>query len=207
MSLKVGRKLIAHIARQEKSEIIKIMSNNSNQTARLCRSIIFSVAAIFALTVGASAQNKTSTAHLEKEHARALRIWLRANPKYRAAQASDCKNRFGLKSMRGDDAKFHPYYAVYDFDENGIKDFAVVVVDTKRKTGFQYTLLVFKGDKQGAYRAAKTIDGLDLRQGGIWTGVTEEGVTDLYIGEFETDNCLYLHWSNKKLVLRDCEEN
>jgi hypothetical protein len=183
------------------------MSNNSNQIVRLCRSIIFIVAAIFALTVGASAQGKTSTAHLEKEHARALQIWLKANPKYRAAQASDCKNQFGLKSMRGDDAKFHPYYAVYDFDQDGTEDFAVVVIDAKRKPEFQSTLLVFKGDKRGGYRAAKTIAGLDLRQGGIWTGVMEEGVTDLYIGVFETDDCSYLHWSDKKLVLRNCEGN
>jgi len=183
------------------------MSNNSNQTTRFCRSIIFTVAAIFALIVGASAQSKTSTAHLEKEHVEALRIWLKANPKYRVAQASDCQNQFGLKSMRGDDAKFHPYYAVYDFDKDGIKDFAVAVIDAKRKPEFQYTLLVFKGDQQRSYKAAKIIDSLDLRQGGIWLNVMEEGVTDLYIGVFETDNCSYLHWSNKKLVLRDCEGN
>ncbi|HEY0051684.1 MAG TPA: hypothetical protein VGB68_20470 [Pyrinomonadaceae bacterium] len=183
------------------------MSNNSNQTARLCRSIIFTVAAIFALTFCAAAQNKTSTAHLEKEHAQALRIWLRANPQYRAAQASDCKNEFGLKSMRGDDAKFHPYYAVYDFDKDGSKDFGVVVIDAKRKLESQYTLLVFKGDKQRSYKTAKTIGRLDLRRGGIWLNVLEEGVTDLYVGEFETDDCFYLHWSNKKLVLRNCEGN
>jgi hypothetical protein len=183
------------------------MSNNSNQTVRLCRSIIFTVAAIFALAVGASAQSKTSTAHLEKEHAETLRIWLKANPKYRAAQASDCKNQFGLKSMRRDDAKFHPYYAVYDFDKDEIEDFAVVLIDAKRKPEFQYTLLVFKGGKQGGYQAAKTIDSLDLRQGGIWVNAMEEGVTDLYIGVFETDDCSFLHWSSKKLVLRNCEGN
>lgn len=183
------------------------MSNNSNQTVWLCRSIIFTVAAIFALIVCASAQSKTSTAHLKKEHAQALQTWLKANPKYRAAQASDCKNQFGLKSMRGDDAKFHPYYAVYDFDKDGTKDFAVVVIDAKRQPEFQYALLLFKGDRQGGYKTAKTIDSLDLRQGGIWLNAMEEGVTDLYVGVFETDDCFYLHWSNRKLVLRNCEGN
>lgn len=159
------------------------MSNNSNQTTRLGRAIIFVCASLFALTVCASAQNKTSTAHLNSKHAKALQTWLKANPKYRAAQASDCKNNFGLKSMRGDDAKFHPYYAVYDFDKDETQDFAVVVIDAKRKPDFQYTLLVFKGDKQGNYKAAKTIDSMDLRQSGIWKGEMEEGIADLYIGE------------------------
>jgi len=183
------------------------MSNNSNQIMRLGRAIIFAFTAIFALTVCAAAQSKTSTAHLNSKHAKALQIWLKANPKYRAAQVSDCKNNFGLKSMRGDDAKFHPYYAVYDFDKDQTQDFAVVVIDAKRKPDFQYTLLVFKGDKQGNYKAAKTIDSMDLRQGGIWVNDMEEGVADLYVGEFQTDNCYYLKWSNKKFVISDCEGN
>ncbi|MDQ3063972.1 MAG: hypothetical protein M3R14_14095 [Acidobacteriota bacterium] len=183
------------------------MSNNSNQTTRLGRTIIFAFAAIFALTVCASAQSKSSTAHLNSTHAKALQTWLKANPKYRAAQVADCKNKFGLKSMRGDDAKFHPYYAVYDYDKDETEDFAVVVIEANRKPDFQYTLLIFKGDKQGNYKMAKTIDSMDLRQGGIWLNVMEEGITDLYIGEFQTDNCSYLQWSNKKFVIRDCEGN
>jgi hypothetical protein len=183
------------------------MSNNSNQTTPRSRAIVFTIAAIFALAVCASAQSKTSTAHLQKQHAAVLQTWLKANPKYRAAQVSDCKNKFGLNSMRGDDAQFHPFYAVYDFDKDETKDFAVVVIDAKRKPEFQYTLLIFKGDAKGNYKAAKTIDSMDLRQGGIWVNDMEEGVTDLYIGEFQTDNCSYLSWSNKKLVLRDCEGN
>jgi hypothetical protein len=183
------------------------MSNNSNQTTRFCRAIIFIIAAIFVMTVYAPAQSKSSTAHLNSEHAKALQTWLKANSVYRPAQVTDCKNKFGLKSMRGDEAKFHPYYAVYDFDKDETKDFAVVVIEANRKPDFQYTLLIFKGDKQGIYKVAKTIDSIDLRQGGIWLNIMEEGVTGLYIGEFETDNCSYMSWSNKKLVLRDCEGN
>jgi len=130
------------------------MSKISDQTARLCRAIIFVSAAIFALTVCATAQSETSTAHLEKEHAKALQTWLKANPKYRAAQVADCKNKFGLNSMRGDDAKFHPYYAIYDFDKDSSKDFAVVVIDAKRKPDFQHTLIIFKGDARSNYKAA-----------------------------------------------------
>ncbi len=196
-----------HIYSSHRPEVTKIMSNNSNQTTRFCRAIIFTATAIFALTICSSAQSKTSTTHLEKEHAKALQIWLKANPKYRAAQVADCKNKFGLKSMRGDDAKFHPYHAVYNFDKDETKDFAVVVIDASRKPDFQYTLIVFKGDKQGSFKAAKTIDSMDLRQGGIWLGEMEEDVTDLYIGEFQTDNCSYLQWSNKKFVIKNCEGN
>lgn len=146
-------------------------------------------------------------AHLNSAHAKALQIWLKANPKYRAAQTSDCKNKFGLKSMLADEANFHPYYAVYDFDKDETEDFAVVVIDAKRKPDFQYTLLVFKGDGQGNFKTAKTIDSMDLRQGGIWKGETEEMVADLYVGEFQTDSCFYLQWSDKRFVVRDCEGN
>lgn len=183
------------------------MFNNSNQTMSLSRVITFVFAAIFALSVAASAQSKTSTAHLNFAHAKALQTWLKANPKYRAAQVFDCKNKSGLKSTRLDNPKFHPYYAVYDFDKDETKDFAVVVIEASRKPEFQYTLLIFKGDPTGNFKAVKTIGSMDLRQGGIWTGEMEEGVTNLYIGEFQTDNCSYMQWSNKKLVMRPCEGN
>ena len=185
----------------------KIMSNNSNQTSRFGRTIIFIITAIYAMAIYASAQSKTSTAHLNSKHAKALQTWLKTNQKYRAAQVADCKNKFGLKSIRADNVKFHPYYAVYDFDKDKAEDFAVVMIDASRKPDFQYTLLVFKGDAKGNYKTVKIIDSMDLRQGGILLNELEEGITDLSIGEFQTDNCSYLQWRNKKFVMRDCEGN
>lgn len=163
---------------------------------------------IFTFALSASAQtngSKSAFAHLQKEHAAALQAWLKSKTNLRPAQVSDCKNKAGLKLMRESESKFHPYYAVYDFDKDGREDFAVVLFDSRQKLNARFTLLVFKGDAEGNFKTAYTLSKIDLRQGGLWLVILEESVTNLHIGEFETDNCGFLHWSNGKLVLRDCE--
>ena len=148
-------------------------------------------------------------AHLKAEHAAVVKNYIGKNANLRPAQVSDCKNKFGLDSLRRSAGKSaHPYYAAKDFNRDRIADFAVVLFDAKGKADSRFTILIFNGAKSGDYKLASTTAGADLRQGGIWTyGFgTDDTKTSLTAGEYETDNCIWIEWDGKKYVEHDCGE-
>lgn len=59
----------------------------------------------------------------------ALIAWLGKNPHFRPANESDCKCADELVYIRKSYANQAPYYAVGDFNRDGLTDFAVVVID------------------------------------------------------------------------------
>lgn len=166
----------------------------------------------FVFVTNAAAQKtgtKNSFAHLKAEHAAAVKSYIGIKTNLRPAQVSDCKNKFGLDSLRQSAGKSaHPYYAAKDFNQDRITDFAVVLIDSNRQADARFTILIFNGAKNGGYKLAHTTPGADLRQGGIWTyGFgTDATKTSVTAGEYETDDCIWIEWDGKKYVVRDCAE-
>lgn len=171
----------------------------------------FLLAAALTVFAGQTAAQKSSNqfAHLKNEHAAAVKNYIGTKKNLRPALRADCKNKFGLESLRqsaGNSA--HPYYAAADFNRDKITDFAVVLYDSSQKTDERFTLLIFNGTKSGAYKLASTNAGMDLRQGGIWTyGFgSDDTKTSVTAGEYETDYCVWIEWEKGKYVTHDCAE-
>ena len=173
------------------------------------------ICAAFCLTIllaaSGFAQKTTQNyyAHLTAEHAAVVKNYIGKQTNLRPAQTSDCKNKFGLDSLRQSAGKSaHPYYAAADFNQDKIKDFSVVLYDGKAKTTERFTILIFDGAKSGAYKLAHKTVGVDLRQGGIWTyGFSlDKKKTTVTVGEYETDDCFWIEWDGKKYVAHDCGE-
>ena len=183
----------------------------TKQTKLLTSVQAFLLAILFAASAGGAAAQKTTNnfAHLKTEHAAILKNYIGAKKNLRPAQISDCKNKFGLDSLRlaaGNTA--HPYYAVADFNRDNVSDFAVVLYDSKKAPDARFTVLIFDGAKSGAYKMARKIENADLRQGGIWTdgfGADNEKAT-VTAGVFETDDCFWIEWDGKKYAARECAE-
>ncbi len=83
---------------------------------------------------------------------------------------------------------YHPYVATGDFGGNGVRDFAIAVIEGS-KSAHNFTLLVFNGPF-GSKPASPAFreSGLDLRKEGIFFGPPRPKPYRLVIGPFESDN-------------------
>jgi hypothetical protein len=79
------------------------------------------------------------------QHSEAIQAWLDAHPLYRLAADDDCKcdEDIGPPGAR----ETHPYFAVGDFDGDGIDDFAVVAIP--KQVGPKIMVVVFFGSASG----------------------------------------------------------
>ncbi len=196
-------------------EIIKHAAalSDARQIGLTPRILTFFACLVMLVLAGAIAANaqpaKNQFTHLTAEHQTAVKNYIGAKTNLRPAQISDCKNKFGLDSLRQSAGKSaHPYYAAQDFNEDKITDFAVVLYDSSKKVDARFMILIFNGSKSGAYKLASTTAGADLRQGGIWTRGfgTDDRKTSVTAGVYETDDCIWLEWENGKYVAHDCAE-
>lgn len=176
---------------------------------------IFGKALLLAAAFAACAENNFAQkavnqfAHLNAAQTAAVKGYIGQKKNLRPAMRVDCKNKFGLESLRqsaGNSA--HPYFAAADFNRDKIADFAVVLHDSSRAADARFTLLIFNGSGSGAYQLASTNAGMDLRQGGIWTDGfgSDAAKTSVTAGVFETDDCVWIEWENGKYVTHDCSE-
>lgn len=69
--------------------------------------------------------------HIKFSYAAALKRWLAAKPGIRPAQISDYDDQ--KNNPLPNDASRHPYYAEGDFNNDGNPEYAVVLIDAKRK--------------------------------------------------------------------------
>jgi hypothetical protein len=83
-------------------------------------------------------------AALDPEHATVLREWLRHRPELRLMGRADLSTKLveGLARLK---APNEPYYLVGDLNADGAKDFAVVMLDMRDKTGRRTVLAIFNG--------------------------------------------------------------
>ncbi len=147
-----------------------------------------------------------SFAHLKKAHAAVIKSYIGTRKNLRPALETDGENQTGLELMReAYGADYQPYYAVYDFDKDNIEDFAVVLFDTKAKPAARFSVIVFKGAVNETFKPAFTVPRIDLSFGGLELEVLEEGVVELRIVHFQTEQgCTVLHWEYRKLVAGEC---
>jgi hypothetical protein len=108
------------------------------------------------------------------EDAKAIYAWLAKHKEYQLATVEDCNCLEGIGILREGDGKawkpqpsYQPYYAVGDFDGNGVQDFAVVVRPVSQQEGSQ--VLVFMRSALGGSNnpisypvRSKTLEGVAL---------------------------------------------
>jgi hypothetical protein len=137
-----------------------------------------------------------------------LTNWLAKHPNFRTATDKDCDCSEDIQQMKAGDggiwrpvSDYHPYLATGDFNRDGIRDFAAVVID-KTKSAHQFTLLVFNGPfSSDAIDSTFVAPALDLKYMGLFFGPPRPKPYRLIVGRFESDNTSMLvpHGNTYKL--------
>jgi hypothetical protein len=144
-----------------------------------------------------------STSHLRSQHSEIIKGWLSHRSDLRLATEADCVNKNGLAAMRKEKGRnYQPYYAVGDFNLDGEEDFAVALINSKKRK-WKFAVAVFNGPL-AALRAPSFLDEQsDLSDGGFWVGSVAKG-NRLIAGTFESDNCIILQPRRKSYVWKNC---
>ena len=145
-------------------------------------------------------------AQLSAAQAAAVKEYIGARASLRPAIESDCENSDGLEIQRAIyGAKYHPYYAAWDFDKDKIEDFAVALFDENTKPKARFTIVVFKGAANKTFAPIYTVPKIDLSLGGIELDESKKGAVELRLVHFQTEQgCTILRWRNRRFVLREC---
>jgi hypothetical protein len=136
---------------------------------------------------------------LQPQEQKVLERWLQKYPDLRVATEADCDCVESIQRMKAGSGgvwkpvpDYNPYVATGDFNGDGVRDFAVVVV-IKSKTKDNFTLAVFNGpvaEKSDA--PAFYQPNLDLRHQGLFFGLPRPKPYRLVVGPFESDNARIL---------------
>jgi len=124
-----------------------------------------------------------------------LQNWLAQHADYRAATDEDCDCADDIKRMKAGAGgvwkpvpDYHPYAATGDFNDDGVEDFAVVVVEHSKQEN-DFALLVFNGPfKLETASPAFMKSGLELKHQGLFYGPPRPKPYRLLVGPFESDN-------------------
>src|SRR5688572_8685099 len=116
------------------------------RSRRRMYSLSIALCVLFILPVAVNGQRDgTGAKHLSVQHAEVVNRWLAGKPALRLATVADCLNKDGLAATREQNGKnYHPYYAVGDFNHDKRADFAVVLVN-KRKKKDKFAVAIFNG--------------------------------------------------------------
>jgi len=121
-----------------------------------------------------------------------LKGWLIKHPELRLAVDSDCKcsqDLIGMTQWYYPYGRiYHPYYAVGDFNCDGIRDFAVALMNTEKKL-FPFEIVIFNGPfcKKGFHKPSYVLKELNLEGGGLFYGPSCGVSWLLTFGPFETE--------------------
>jgi hypothetical protein len=137
---------------------------------------------------------------LAPQEQRILATWLSGHPTFRAATDNDCNCSEDIQEMKVGSGgvwrpvmDYHPYVATGDFNGDGIRDFAVVIID-KNKSIHQFALLVVE--------PSFVESDLDLSYMGLFFGPPRPRPYRLIMGRFESDNTSMLVPHGKSYKLR-----
>jgi hypothetical protein len=149
------------------------------------------------------ARQRGAASHLRPQHQKIVDQWLAHRADLRLATEADCVNKDGLAAMRKERGRdYQPYYAVGDFNSDGQEDFAVALIN-KRKRRWKFAIAVFNGPI-GAKSAPSFLDEQsDLSDGGFWVGSVRKG-NRLVAGTLESDDCIILQPRRKGYVWKNC---
>lgn len=143
-----------------------------------------------------------ASSHLRPQHREAVEQWLVSRKlALRVATVADCSNKEGLAITRKERGKgYHPYYTVGDFNGDRTQDFAIVLVNS-RKRKERFAVAIFNGPVGKDSVPAYFEQGWDLSDGGLF-----DGGGGVMAGPFESDNCVILRPRGKRYVVKDCLE-
>ena len=132
---------------------------------------------------------------LNSEERQVLKNWLVLHPQYRQATDEDCDCAAEIQQMKAGAGgiwkpvrDYHPYSVTGDFNGDGAEDFAVVLID-RRKKEKNFALVVFNGPfKSEALSPAFMESGMDLKYTGLFYGPPRPKPYRLLLGPFESDS-------------------
>ncbi len=174
------------------------------------RAIMFSVRFAFAASIFLALVVPACAGHTLYPHEqKALTNWLANHPQFRAATDIDCDCSEDIQQMKAGDRgiwrpvpDYHPYVATGDFNGDGLRDFAAVVID-KTKSTHQFTLLVFNGPlDSNAVVPAFVVSDLDLKYMGLFFGPPRPKPYRLIFGRFGSDHTSMLVPHRRSYKLR-----
>lgn len=151
---------------------------------------LFLLIACLVLNIPAWAGHTLST-----QEQKVLENWLASHSEYRLATDEDCDCAGDIEQVKkgyGGAWKpvpdYHPYIATGDFNGDGVRDFAVVVIDRSKKEN-NFALLVFNGPFKSQTASPAFMDsGLDLKYSGLSYGPPRPKPYRLLLGRFESDS-------------------
>lgn len=139
------------------------------------------------MSAQAEAQPQDATAHLLPEHREPVEQWLLKNPNLRPAVDKDCVEKRFVADGRASFEGYHPYYLVADFNGDKRDDFAIAVVDTKKRTA-KFAIAVFNGPVSKNSNPAFFREGYDFSRR-VFTaadGIADERLTTLFVENLNT---------------------
>jgi hypothetical protein len=144
---------------------------------------------------------------LTAQEQQVLERWLENYPDLRVATDADCDCAESIQMMKAGSGgawkpvpHYHPYVATGDFNGDGVRDFAVVLV-IKSKSKDNFTLAVFNGPFIGKSDAPAFYEpNLNLRGHGLFFGPPRPKPYRLLMGAFESDNTEILVPKGKSYV-------
>ena len=153
------------------------------------------LASVFCLSLAGMAVYGQSIggAHLRPQHREFVNNFL-ASPEggmrdYRVAVEKDCSDKEGLQEARGNVGKsYHPYYALGDFNQDGIQDFAIVFVKKADRASDRFKIVIFEGLASKSFTAKWNSEDMNMGSMGIFY-TDDHG---LYYGGFQAEDCIRL---------------
>jgi len=132
---------------------------------------------------------------LKEQEQKVLKGWLAQHSEYHLATDDDCDCAEDIKRTKAGSGgawkpvpDYHPYIATGDFNGDGVRDFAVVVIDPSKKEK-NFALVVFNGPfESDTVSPAFFKSGLDLKYTGLFYGPPRPKPYRLLLSGFESDS-------------------
>ena len=109
------------------------------------RSRIFLALTLIFISQRVPADTSEFPGFIAAKYGEAVHVWINAHPEYRLALDEDCQCEDDIGSPA--DRQIHPYFAMGDFDGDGMSDFAIVALP--KRTGLKILVVVFFGSNAG----------------------------------------------------------
>ena len=162
----------------------------NNQRLTLC---LIWLCLWYVLSVDGWSRERESGSHLRPQHRTVIQRWLKRQPELRLAIEEDVVYKEGLvEERRRQKRNYHPYYIAGDFNGDGSEDFAVALIDKRRRKG-KFCIAIFNGPLTRAGRPAFFARGFDLGYNGFFFGPPAPSGMPLAMAPFVGDHAMYLH--------------